>query len=329
MDSFGSHMINPFEEPSVLEQIQKAGATFKVFPQIFQEKNQLLTATSICDYGGQILVAQRLLSMKSGSVTENWRQNSSCIIISELELDGLNLVPRKLVKWARKAENISLEDPRIFVYQGKLQIWAMAGKFVPPPTSIRQVILTMNSDFEIIDYRFPAFGRNGGLGYEKNWCPIIGTGMFVYKTNHEHVVIDLDSNIVHSSKGLSWQYGDFHGGTQVITVNNQYMMILHSSLEVPHVMMKQENLSARQYFVGAYTFEKTPPYRILQFTPEPIFSGSYQDMVLPGSPACIFVTGAMNSRRKDSVLLTMNINDCQSVIVDMPVSSILMKLKNF
>ena len=218
--------MNPFEEPSVLKQIQKVGGTYKVFPQIFQEKNLLLTATSICDYGGKILVAQRLLSINSGSVTENWRQNSSSIIISELDIDGLNLTTRKLVEWVWEDENISLEDPRIFVYNGKLQIWAMAGKFAPPPTSIRQVVLTMNSDFDVIDYRFPAFGRNGGIGYEKNWCPIIDTGMFVYKTNQEHVVIDLDSNIVHTSKGLSWQYGEFHGGTQVITVNDQYMMIL-------------------------------------------------------------------------------------------------------
>lgn len=321
--------MNPFNQPSVFIQIEKVGATFKIFPQIFKDRNQWLTGTSICQFDNQILIAQRLLSMKSGSVTENWRENISCIIISELNLETQDLYLKKIVEWDRSTENISIEDPRIFVYQGQLQIWAMAGRFSPPPTSIRQVILTLNSNFEISDHVFPAFGRNEELGYEKNWCPIVGTALFVYKTDLEHIVIDLKSNIAHKSKGLSWPYGAFHGGTQVISLDDRYLMILHSSLEVPNLMMKHSNLAARQYFVGAYTFEKLPPYRILQYTPEPIFAGSFQDMVLPGSPASIFVSGAMILEGSDILFLTMHINDCQSVLVKMPIESLRMRLADF
>lgn len=320
---------NPFNQPSVLQQIADTKGSYKVFPQIYEHTNQWLTGTSICEFGGRFVVAQRLLNMKSGSVTENWRKNISTIVISELEFDELVLVPRKIIAWDRSDENVSLEDPRLFVYKGQLQLWAVAGRFYPLPTSIRQVILTLDSNFEVINQIYPPYGRNSDLGYEKNWCPIIGTTMFVYKTDKEHIVIDFESSIVHKSRGLSWPYGEFHGGTQVVAIEDRYLMILHSRLDIPENIAVHSGLSALQYFVGAYTFENSPPYRILEYTKEPLFSGSFKDVVVSGSPASIFVSGAMIPDGGENLYLTLHINDCQSVLAQIPVNYILKRLDRF
>ena len=66
----------------------------------------------------------------------------------------------------------------------------------------------------------------------------------------------------------SWKWGELRGGTPAIALDNYYLAFFHSSLKMASVHSSGEQ--ALHYFIGAYTFDLDPPFKIRQISAEPI-----------------------------------------------------------
>jgi predicted GH43/DUF377 family glycosyl hydrolase len=321
-----SEYSDPFRCPTFAEQLAKFGGESRTLGKQDPRMQEYFTATSIIKLNNEILVAQRLLHLNTGSVTFNWRRNFSSIVLSRLQ-DDYSLKRIMTLSPSEFAGLDSLEDPRLNVKDSKLEIWFAACNFSQTETSIRQMVVQLESDYSVSNFFYPDFGRNMSNGYEKNWCPIPNTNQFVYKCGGEFTVVDKVNAKSWTSQGLSWNYGEIHCGSSPILVEDNYFMFFHSSLDLGFEL-REKSLSPRHYFVGALTFSSRAPYQLISFTENPLFVGSFKNTSVNGSPAAVFVTGSVLLDSK-SLMFSLNLNDCESVLAEVPIGSLFKNLTPF
>eukprot|EP01033_Poteriospumella_lacustris_P011072 gene11072-7877_t len=61
----------------------------------------------------------------------------------------------------------------------------------------------------------------------------------------------------------SYRYGELRGGTNAVDLGDRFLAFFHSTVTLPGCFTKT-------YFMGAYTFSKTPPFRLLEMSSEPV-----------------------------------------------------------
>ena len=319
-------LLDAFNGPRFDEQLASLGGVSRILHSDGLDANEILTATSITNFNSEILVVQRLIKVNSGSVTHNWRRNFSRLVLSRLESD--NSVHNLMTFSPADFENVeSLEDPRFGLNNSMLEIWLAACKFSRPETSIRQLVIKLKPDFSVANSFYPLFGRNAEVGYEKNWCPIPNTDLFVYECGGGFTVINRVTSTSWSSQGLIWPFGEIHCGSSPILVEGNYLMFFHSSLNL-NFELSEIGFSPRHYFVGALIFSSVPPYRILASTKEPLFAGSFRNKTVNGSPAAVFVTGS-TLLNASTLLFSLQLNDCESIVAEVPIEALLRKLAYF
>lgn len=113
---------------------------------------------------------------------------------------------------------------------------------------------------------------------EKNWMAFKydDEGVtYVQRINPLHVVKtkkdddgQLSAYVISEAPSVNipwWQgrYGEFRGGTNALLVEDVYLAFFHSSTQLPGNFMKT-------YFMGAFTFTKEAPYRLLGMSQVPI-----------------------------------------------------------
>lgn len=112
---------------------------------------------------------------------------------------------------------------------------------------------------------------------EKNWSPFVFNNHDVYliqSINPLRIMgyipngpnADTGAAIVASEAPLAFhpfQYGHLRGGTNAIDIGDRYLAIFHSTKVLPGNYLTT-------YFMGAFTFTKTQPWRLLSISPEPI-----------------------------------------------------------
>ena len=319
-------MQDAFNCPRFDEQLALLGGTSRSLRTENLNSGEILTTTSIIKFNSDILVVQRLIKVNSGSVTHNWRKNHSSLILSKLQND-YSLYQLKAFSPHEFANLDSLEDPRFGLNNSKLEIWLAACKFSGSETSIRQLVIELKPDFSVANSSYPSFGRNAGFGYEKNWCPIPDTNLFVYKCGGEFTVVDRVTIESWTSQGIDWRYGAIHCGSAPIMVDGNYFMFFHSSIDLDFEI-SEEGFSPRHYYVGALIFSPKPPHQIVAFTREPLFAGSFRDKTVCGSPAAVFVTGA-TLLNVSTLLFSLHLNDCQSIVAEVPLEALLKNLTFF
>jgi predicted GH43/DUF377 family glycosyl hydrolase len=120
---------------------------------------------------------------------------------------------------------------------------------------------------------------------EKNWVPfqydnklllaysIDPHKIFLYEEGTESC-----TTYAHSQNNISWNWGELRGGTPALLVDGKYLSFFHSSKYI------QSNYSMgkkmQHYFMGAYMFERNPPFNITHISPNPLvcddfYSGEY------------------------------------------------------
>jgi len=254
----------------------------------------------IVNIGGKALLIERRTRLPS---------TFSDIVGCELA-EGMkrgNLFP---IHWGH--HDLYLEDPRAVATKDGFEIWCACYKPVPGRAPVpMQGIATIGPEGEVLDFEIPAFGLNG-TGPEKNWCPLPGGRMFVYHVR-DHIVIDRDSHQRWETPGIEWQFGEARGGTPAFEYNGRYLAFFHSC-----TLWKRDPVVGprMRYYMGAYTFEMEPPFRITSFTRQPILTGSGKGPAIQMSPAVVFPTGAIPFG--DDVLVTVGINDVRSAWVRIP-----------
>jgi predicted GH43/DUF377 family glycosyl hydrolase len=178
----------------------------------------------------------------------------------------------------------------------------------------------------------PVYGFNGAsigkdTGAEKNW-------LWFFHQDQLHMVYQMSPHIVSRfsldgkceqeyktfEKPLDWKYGTIRGGTPPILTDdgNEYLSFFHSSLP--------DEKYHRRYYMGAYTFESQPPFRIMRMTTEPLLVGSEADIWSKDKPLVVFPCG---SRLKDKKwLVTMGVNDLASAWIEIPHTDLEPLLEN-
>lgn len=110
---------------------------------------------------------------------------------------------------------------------------------------------------------------------EKNWSPFVVNDKDVYmiQTINPMRMVgfvpignERGSTIVASEAPLAYHpfsFGHLRGGTNAIDLGDKYLAIFHSTTVLPGNYLTT-------YFMGAFTFTKSSPWRLLSISPEPI-----------------------------------------------------------
>lgn len=137
---------------------------------------------------------------------------------------------------------------------------------------------------------------------EKNWVPFVynQTLLLSYSLDPHRVFLPLIGTgscveIASSVADLGWDWGVLRGGTTALFLEEEgeYLSFFHSSVDLGTVHSGGKKMS--HYFMGAYTFQKDPPFAITRISPEPIvakgfYSGeSYKPYWKP--VRCVFPCG--------------------------------------
>jgi predicted GH43/DUF377 family glycosyl hydrolase len=188
------------------------------------------------------------------------------------------------------------EDPRVLVTDEQVYV-SCCNYVLGDPYNSQQVLLEFDKEQTFSRTITPEYGGNNTKGsntdkMEKNWTWFSKNDLLysVYLMS-PHTVVQFTENgsPVTAYKTYShvvdqWQYGECRMGSNPVLVDGLYYNFFHSSLPLR---------DRRIYFMGAYTFESEPPFRIVHLTPEPILCGSSQDINNFDNQWVIFPCGAV------------------------------------
>jgi Predicted glycosylase len=115
---------------------------------------------------------------------------------------------------------------------------------------------------------------------EKNWVPFDFEGnMLLSYTIAPHIVFSPNftdgscTTLYKSDSKHSWEWGELRGGTTALREGDVYLSFFHSSVKMPS--KHSDGKSMPHYFMGAYTFESQPPFKLLKTSLEPIVGAYY------------------------------------------------------
>lgn len=124
---------------------------------------------------------------------------------------------------------------------------------------------------------------------EKNWSPFSsGDRLYVIYSDQPRVILEVDLNtgyceeISRMSLHWNWNLGEIRGGTPAYLINDRFLTFFHSSFPA-------KTSKGRAYIMGAYTFDKDPPFSVRTMTPRPI--GDLTDYTQNNSPKIVFPGG--------------------------------------
>ena len=320
--------MNELDFPSFCDQVGALGGTSGFWPAPSSPDSHYFNS-GVCRAWHGLVVARRSTQIKSGSVTRGWRQNASHVDLFELDHSTMELRRRLSLNERLGDFFVNMEDPRLVATEEGFEVWCANWKVETGRTIIRQCVVSLGPSFEVRSIDFPVFGGNDGSLYEKNWGPFDQGRFFVYSSDPNHVVVNRKTGESWVTPGLLISRPDtMHGGTPPLDLGDRYLCISQSSAASEIYTIGGLSVGARWYRVWAYTFEKEPPFRILECSRQPILVGSLRNPCQEGSPASVF-PGGLLQLRPDELLLVAGINDCKTGWATLPVSQVLNFLEPF
>lgn len=159
-----------------------------------------------------------------------------------------------------------IQDARLIVVDNKLYM-PFSALF---PCGRRMCVAELFYDgnqFSILKCE-PLFHFDGdGRKFEKNWTPFEYNEylLFSYSMFPHKVFLPLFGEskcltVDYTQANESWTWGEVRGGTQAFLIDNQYLAFFHSSIEMASLQSSGKKMP--HYFMGAITFENTPPFYI-------------------------------------------------------------------
>lgn len=215
---------------------------------------------SICKFKDKILFAYRVEQAI-------WFQKTR-IGICELTED-FQVKPEtvRYLKLHCTQDGYHTEDPRLFVCDGTLCLVYCDGY------RMASAILDDNGDVYHSGY-FPEFQVSNSEshdGREKNWTPFEYKKQphYIYSDNPRFILkYDLQKTYI-PKQDVSWKYGPIRGGTPAISYDDDHFItFFHSARNYP-----EQSGWPRIYFIGAYLFRKTPPFKVTAITTVPLLKG--------------------------------------------------------
>jgi hypothetical protein len=212
------------------------------------------------------------------------------------------------------------EDARGIFYRD--QTWIFVSNFLRGERGkhwVKQVLAKVDKEWNILEQTVPFFGRNGRRPWEKNWLWFFHEERLymLYSADSHHIVVEFGESLCvvkeNITRGVTWQWGAIHGGTPPVLYEGEYWTFFHSWLREPEPY-------GRRYFMGAYTFESKPPFRITRITGKPLLRSNLADFWKKRNPLVVFPTGAL--LRDGQWLVTLGVNDLLCAWVKIPVKAI-------
>ena len=127
------------------------------------------------------------------------------------------------------------------------------------------------------------------IGVEKNWSPFVsGDRLYVIYSDQPRVILEVDLNtgycleVARMNFDWNWNLGQIRGGTPAYLINDSLLTFFHSSFPA-------KTSKGRAYVMGAYTFDKDPPFFVHTMTSCPL--GDLTDYTQENSPKVIFPGG--------------------------------------
>jgi len=230
--------------------------------------------------------------------------------------EGIKEIPLKIKD---EVQDEQYEDPRVLIHQNKIYV-GCANYQLHVSEKIHQKILVFDSAFNHIENIHPVYDGNSSnclsnTRSQKNWTYFVHDDkiLCVYQM-HPHTVIEFDNTgrILTEYKTFvditkTWRFGEPRMGSNPILKDGIYYNFFHSS--VPWKNPK------RQYFMGYYTFEAKPPFKIIEISKEPIIWGNESDFrFLPNfNPIVVFPCGAIYE--DNSFYVSFGFNDEKTGII--------------
>ncbi len=130
------------------------------------------------------------------------------------------------------------------------------------------------------------FENESKTRWEKNWVPFIYQNelLLAYSIQPHHIMLPIREGkcltFAKTPSNFSWKWGPIHGGTPALLIDGQYLSFFQS-----HTKMASQQSNGKlmpHYFMGAYTFEATPPFAITAASQEPIVGRNFYN-----GPACV------------------------------------------
>ena len=244
------------------------------------------------------------------------------------KLDGKTPTFGVKIRIPKTATDEQFEDPRAFYHNGKTYIGACNFVWYGTRwTGAHQILVSCDDEWKVTDRTDPDYGKNGNAlgknqGHEKNWLWFVHEGQLhmIYMAAPKHHVVSFDRSMgVDRMMLTEWNYGlwkhgqvqgntpKIGGGTPPVRVGSEMFTFFHSSTLM-------EN-GKRRYHMGAMAFEAEPPFRITRITPEPILSGSKNDIWDAKKVPCVFPGGAIH--RDGKWLIVGGLNDRKCFYLEM------------
>ncbi len=115
---------------------------------------------------------------------------------------------------------------------------------------------------------------------EKNWSPFDYQNELYFSYSIEpHFVLKpiIDTSCCQSidqtSSNIKWNWGVLRGGTPAENINGEYLAFFHSVKDM--MTLQSKGLRIVHYFMGAYTFNGSPPFNVTKISREPIIGKNF------------------------------------------------------
>lgn len=122
------------------------------------------------------------------------------------------------------------------------------------------------------------FDQENKKRHEKNWTPFVYEDqlMLSYTLQPHTILMPIENycvSLCSTPTNIKWEYGELRGGSQAFLVGNEYLSFFHSSIDMTTKQSAGKKMP--HYFMGAYTFEKEPPFAITAMSQEPIIGKNF------------------------------------------------------
>lgn len=200
----------------------------------------------------------------------------------------------------------SIEDGRLFLYNGKLHLSYTVANQKGCVVQYGELDTT-SEPWRIVNFFQPKYPGNDFTTLVKNWSFWESGGKLyaAYQRSPEQIVLQLDGEKVMNefkTQAPAWAWGQIRGGTSPIEHNGLNLQFFHSSTR------NNKSPWGFCYYMGALLMEKEPPFSIVSVSRAPILAGTERYFAAPRwKPRVVFPMGAIKDGEK--FVVSMGVND--------------------
>ena len=249
---------------------------------------------SLIPYKGGYLLSFRYISRCPEKFKNNFHTDVSFVGVARLDknfkvsektVQLLNIVSYSS-KFSLTAEDARLLNVgnRIFIIFNDLPLLQTSGKFAMYFGELieEQGMFVLKEPAKPLNYLH-------AIQVEKNWSPFsAGDRLYVIYSDQPRVILEVDLNtgycqeVTHTTLNWNWNLGEIRGGTPAYLVNDKFLTFFHSCFPA-------KTPKGRAYVMGAYTFDRDPPFSVRTMTPRPL--GDLTDYIQDNSSKVVFPGG--------------------------------------